>query len=146
MSDVPSPGLVIEQAHPTRDVDLTTLRDVLHHVVDAEGASVQFLSVVLAGHDTIRPLNRDHLGHDYNTDVLSFPLAEPGDDPPVVNGEIYVDLDTAAERHDEFDTTYEREAYRYAIHGLLHLLGYDDATPDGQSTMRALEDRYLAPL
>ena len=56
---------------------------------------------------------------------------------------MYVDLDTAAERHEEFDTTFEREAYRYVVHGVLHLLGYDDATEDGQQTMRALEDEYV---
>lgn len=145
MPDGPSPGLIIEQAHPTRNASVDTLRGLLRHVVEAEGAQVEFLSVVLADHDTVRPLNREHLGHDYDTDVLSFPLAEPGD-PPVVHGEIYVDLDTAAERHDEFDTTYEREVYRYAVHGLLHLLGYEDATPEATSRMRALEDRYLNAL
>jgi rRNA maturation RNase YbeY len=60
-----------------------------------------------------------------------------------VEGEVYVDLDTAAERHEEFDTSFEREAYRYVIHGLLHLMGYDDATSEGQETMRQKENQYL---
>jgi rRNA maturation RNase YbeY len=54
-----------------------------------------------------------------------------------------VDLDTAAERHDEFDTTFEREAFRYAVHGVLHLLGYDDASDAERTAMRETEDRYL---
>jgi rRNA maturation RNase YbeY len=56
---------------------------------------------------------------------------------------VYVDLDTAAERHEEFDTSFEREAYRYVIHGVLHLVGYDDATASGQDAMRQKENQYL---
>ena len=56
---------------------------------------------------------------------------------------MYVDLDTAEERHDDFDTTFEREAYRYVVHGVLHLVGNDDATEEGQEAMRTREDEYL---
>lgn len=100
------------------------------------------MSVVLSDHETVRRLNQSYLDHDYNTDVLSFSLRED-DDAADVEGEVYVDLDTAAERHDEFDTTFEREAYRYVVHGVLHLLGYDDKTEEGQQTMREKEDQYL---
>lgn len=142
MSQGPS-GLVIEDAHPSRTLDEASLRALLEHVVAEEDARVHFLSVILTDHDTVRHLNREHLGHDYNTDVLSFPLSEPDAEAPVVDGEIYVDLDTAAERHDEFDTTFEREAFRYAVHGVLHLLGYDDASDAERTAMRETEDRYL---
>jgi rRNA maturation RNase YbeY len=114
--------------------------------VAAEDGTLVHVSVVLSDHDTVRRLNQEYLGHDYNTDVLSFSLREAsGADGGggKVEGEVYVDLDTAAERHDEFDTSFEREASRYVVHGVLHLLGYDDATADGQAAMRALEDQYL---
>jgi rRNA maturation RNase YbeY len=99
--------------------------------------------VVLTDHETVRRLNQDYLGHDYNTDVLSFSLREQDGDDVDVEGEVYVDLDTANERHDEFDTSFEREACRYVAHGVLHLLGYDDATESGQQAMRAREDAAL---
>jgi rRNA maturation RNase YbeY len=57
---------------------------------------------------------------------------------------VYVDLDTAAERHEEFDTSFEEEARRYVAHGVLHLVGYDDRDADEQAVMRRLEDRFLA--
>lgn len=147
----PSPAsLVITQDHPERSVDADALESLIRHVVDAEGARLASLSVVLSDHATVRRLNREYLDHDYDTDVLSFSLrggpdasADEASDGSVVDGEVYVDLDTAAERCAEFDATFEAEAQRYAVHGVLHLLGYDDATPEGQSTMRALEDRYL---
>lgn len=99
------------------------------------------VSIVLADHAQVLQLNRDYLGHDYHTDVLSFDLSAP--EGEAVEGEVYVDLDTAAERHREFDTAFETEALRYVAHGVLHLMGYDDATDEGKSIMRAFEDRYL---
>ena len=116
---------------------------LLRHVWHAEGGAPGTLSVVLADHATVLELNRAYLQHDYITDVLAFALS---DDPLEFDGEIYIDLDTAAERHTEFGTTYEREACRYAVHGLLHLLGYDDHTPDGKAHMHVLEDQYLESL
>lgn len=147
MSEVYPESLSIEQDHPSRQLDDAVLRQVIRHVLAAEGATLIHLSVVLTGHETVRRLNQSYLDHDYDTDVLSFSLREaPGPSEAEdggVEGEVYVDLDTAAERHEEFNTSFEREAYRYVVHGLLHLLGYDDATEAGQDTMREKEDRFL---
>jgi len=141
-------ALSIEQDHPSRRLDAETLRRLIHHVVAAEETTLVHLSLVLTDHDTVRRLNQSYLDHDYDTDVLSFSLQEgpaptASPDKDGIEGEVYVDLDTAAERHDEFDTSFEREACRYVVHGLLHLVGYDDAKPAGQAAMRANEDRYL---
>lgn len=134
--------LSIEQDHPTLSLDEETLDRLIRHLVAVEEATLVHVSVVLSNHATVRRLNREYLDHDYNTDVLSFPLneTESGD---AAEGEVYVDLDTADERHKEFDTSFEREAYRYVVHGVLHLLGYDDATESGRQTMRAREDQIL---
>ncbi len=133
----------IAQAHPSRRLDAARLRRLIRHVAQAEGCRLHALSLVLADHATVRDLNRTYLGHDYLTDVLSFPM---NDAPDVIEGEVYVDLDTAAERHAEFGASFEEEACRYVIHGLLHLAGHDDATPEERAAMRALENRYLAAL
>ena len=149
MSEVYPEALSIEQAHPSRRLDDAQLRRTIRHVLTAEGATLVHLSVVLAGHEMVRRLNREYLDHDYNTDVLSFSLRDgstpesPDADDDGIEGEVYVDLDTAAERHEEFETSFEREAHRYLIHGVLHLVGYDDATESGQVTMRQKEDQYL---
>lgn len=134
--------ILIETAHPGIEVDAEALRSLLHRVAADEGYRVESLTVVLADHDRVLKLNRRYLKHDYVTDVLSFNLA---DDPSTtVDGEIYVDLDTARERHAEFGATLENEVFRYAVHGLLHLMGHADASPEERKRMRALEDRYLA--
>jgi rRNA maturation RNase YbeY len=135
-------SLSVENIHPSRTLPAETVERLVRHVLDAEDATPVHVSVVLAGHDTVRRLNAEYLDHDYNTDVLSFSLREEAS-LEAVEGEVYVDLDTAAERHEEFDTSFEREAGRYVVHGVLHLLGYDDATEDGQQAMRTREDQYL---
>jgi len=133
--------LLIEHVHPSLRLDEAALEELVRAVAAEEGFEIEYLGLILADHDTVLALNRDYLAHDYLTDVLSFSLNDTDD--AIVDGEVYVDLDTAAERHAEFGVSFEQEACRYAIHGLLHLLGYDDATPAQKATMRALEDRYL---
>ncbi|HHP7238839.1 rRNA maturation RNase YbeY [Longibacter sp.] len=142
MTDAPTydEPVSIVLAHDSRTVDTDRLTDLVHTVLDGEGRSLRHVSVVCADHETVRRLNREYLDHDYNTDVLSFSLAETDE---AVEGEVYVDLDTAAERHDEFDTSYEVEVARYVAHGLLHLVGYDDGTASGNQKMHKLEDEYL---
>ncbi len=98
---------------------------------------------MLSDHATVHALNREFLSHDYETDVLSFPMNDEPD-PSVVDGEVYVDLDTAHERCSEFGTTFKAETYRYVVHGLLHLLGYEDESPALKKEMRKKEDLYLA--
>ena len=202
MSGEPFPnaptGVDVEIVHPERSLEVDPLRRLTRRVAEGEDREIGYLSIVLADHETVTRLNREYLGHDYETDVLSFPLgpeepwelempeglsdseepAKPGargsfpgpeetgnekvagqtseanrtnrgldEEKPgrvsPVRGEIYVDLDTAAERAPEFETTFEEEAARYLVHGLLHLMGYDDRDEEGQRQMRELEDRYL---
>jgi rRNA maturation RNase YbeY len=138
VDDAPTLDVEVVAAHAA--LDLGALRALVRHVIDAEGATLRYLGLVLADRATVLDLNRRYLGHDYATDVLSFPLdAAEG----VVDGEVYVDLDTAAQRHGEFGATFEEEVRRYVVHGVLHLVGYNDATAPERAAMRALEDRYL---
>ena len=136
-------AISIDLEHPALTVDLDVLRKLLVHVVREEQLELVEVSLVLTTHSHVHELNRTYLQHDYETDVLSFDLS---DDPGAVEGEIYVDLDTALERHEEFGATFEEEAFRYAVHGLLHLAGYDDSTPAARANMRSIEDRYLETL
>ena len=138
----PEGEVLVEIAHPSRTLDTAALEHLARRTVAAEEWTIQYLGIILTNHDDVHALNRDFLGHDWETDVVSFPLGESED--RIVDGEVYVDLDTAAERAGEFGATYEDEARRYAVHGLLHLMGYDDATDAERAAMRALEDRYLS--
>jgi probable rRNA maturation factor len=134
------PQVDVTIEHATRSVDPEQMVALVERVVHGENKTLRHVSIVCGDHDLVRHLNREYLDHDYNTDVLSFSLTET---PDVVDGEVYIDLDTAAERHEEFGESFEREAARYVVHGVLHLCGYDDATPEDKQHMHDLEDEYL---
>lgn len=137
------PSLDIHLAHPSLALDEAAVRAAVARAAAGEGFAVVALSVVLADHAAVHALNREWLSHDYETDVVSFALDDEAAARGEVDGEVYVDLDTAAERAPEFGAAFEEEALRYVLHGLLHLMGHDDATDEERSRMRALEDRYL---
>lgn len=149
--DPSAPELIITQAHSALCVDENTLHRIVLGALLGEGVQWRYLSFVFTDHATIRDLNRDFLGHDYMTDVLSFDLSDEdistntlsNRSKSMISGEVYIDLDTATERHAEFGTSFEEEALRYAVHGLLHLVGYDDDTPEKKAHMHHLEDKYL---
>ena len=134
----------VHQAHDTRRLDEAAVRAVVAAVCAGEGAEAESVGIILGDHALVHELNREWLGHDYETDVVSFSLDEDAQARGVLDGEVYVDLDTAAERAPEFGVTLEHEALRYVAHGVLHLCGHDDATDVQRTAMRTLEDRYLA--
>jgi rRNA maturation RNase YbeY len=140
-----SDSIEITHVHPELRLDERKILHLIARICTREKVALVDLGIVLADHRTVRDLNRSYLNHDYETDVLSFPLNDP-EAAGVVEGEVYVDLDTALERHEEFDVSFEREALRYIAHGLLHLAGYGDKTRDQKAVMRRLEDRYLTDI
>lgn len=137
---MPVPEIIND--HPTLSLPIEELTRVMVAVVQEEGATIGDLAVILTEHEQVLEMNRVYLDHDYLTDVLAFDLRDDADGP--IDGEIYVDLDTAQERCHEFGASFEQEATRYAIHGLLHLIGYRDSTDDAAAQMKRLEDVYLA--
>ncbi|MEL6771723.1 MAG: rRNA maturation RNase YbeY [Bacteroidota bacterium] len=137
-------AIAVVLAHAKRTLDSDIVIAAVQRALYSEGFTARDVSIVLADHATVLDLNRAWLDHDYTTDVLSFNLDEEALAEGFVEGEVYVDLDTAAERAPEFGTTFDAEALRYVVHGVLHLVGYDDATPDEKAAMHALEDRYLS--
>ena len=143
-ADAGDAAVEVHAEHAALRVDESAVRRVVGAVCTGEGVVIESLGVILASHALVYELNREWLGHDYETDVVSFSLDDTALARRALDGEVYVDLDTAAERAPEFGATMEAEALRYVVHGVLHLAGYDDATDEGRAAMRALEDRYLA--
>jgi probable rRNA maturation factor len=100
------------------------------------------ISVAIVDDAAIRPINARYLGHDYATDVLSFVLEEE----PALEGEIVASAETAVRVAGELGWPAEHELLLYIIHGALHLVGFDDSTPEQQAVMRAAEREVLAKL
>ena len=128
----------------------TTLRALLRDAFGTLHRPRATVSLVLVTDAFIRALNRDYREVDRPTDVLSFPLARPEEAEdargPVFLGEIYVSVETARAQARAARRPYAREVAQLALHGLLHLLGHDHATPAGRRRMAALEKRLLRSL
>jgi len=104
------------------------------------------ISLVLCDDPTIQELNRRFLNHNYPTDVLSFLLSEgegTSKDKKGLSGEIIISVETAERNAKRYRQTLESELIRLAIHGTLHLLGYDDNTQQQRKLMRRKEGKYL---
>jgi probable rRNA maturation factor len=102
------------------------------------------LSVLLVSDAAIQVLNREHMGKDRPTDVLSFPLGEtPGDGAPHLLGDIVISLPTAARQAKSRKRPVFEEARFLLAHGLLHLLGHDHATPAQKRRMDAAARRLV---
>jgi probable rRNA maturation factor len=121
--------------------------------VDVPDATV---SLTLVRDDEMRAINREHRGKDSATDVLSFPLHEPGaflhapqtaprsrDEVELMLGDIIVSVDTARRQAADYDAPLEREVDRLLIHGVLHLCGHDHEEPAERARMER-EERRLA--
>ncbi|MCK5803419.1 MAG: rRNA maturation RNase YbeY [Lentisphaeria bacterium] len=102
------------------------------------------LHVIIVGEAAITRMNKCFLGHDGPTDVIAFGLG--GDEPnpaggAYVVGEVYVCLDVAVQCAPAHCQSVGAELLLYCMHGMLHLTGMDDHTPDGRNTMRCAEAR-----
>lgn len=90
----------------------------------------------------ILDVNREYLGHDYYTDIITFDY----DDGNVINGDLVISLDTVRTNAELFGKTYEEELYRVIIHGILHLCGINDKGPGEREIMEAAENKALSLL
>jgi probable rRNA maturation factor len=125
------------------DVDVERLEAAVRTALLGTMFEEGMISVAIVDDPTIHELNRQYLQHDYPTDVLSFTLES---DPPRLVGEIIASVDTAAELAVEAGWSAAEELVLYIVHGMLHLAGYEDKTPDAGAKMRAAELAVLRRL
>ena len=87
----------------------------------------------------ILEVNKTYLQHDYFTDIITFDYCEGA----VLNGDIFISLDTVRANAQEFGVTFENELHRILIHGILHLCGQEDKTPEARLEMTRKENEAL---
>jgi len=104
------------------------------------GCTVGDLTYIFCNDEKILEVNRRFLGHDYYTDVITFDYSTAKH----LSGDIYISLDTVASNADEIGVPFEQELRRIIIHGLLHLTGQGDKTPETKLQMTAKEEKALA--
>jgi probable rRNA maturation factor len=127
----------------SRKIDRARLNKAVRLVLKDAGIKSGELSIAVVGDERMHELNRQYLGHDYPTDVLSF-LLESDPEQKSLEGQIIVSSDYAAREAARYGWTADDELLLYVIHGCLHLIGHDDTTPEAKQAMREAEANYLA--
>lgn len=111
-------------------------------ICHTEGKLLGDVSVVFCSDTYLLELNKRHLQHDFFTDIITFDYSE-GDR---VTGDLFVSVDRVYENADAYNVSRETELNRVSVHGILHLLGYKDKTPQEVTVMREKENEALALL
>jgi probable rRNA maturation factor len=124
------------------EVPTPTIRDLAIQIFNDADIVSGKLSIVIIDNETIHDLNKQFLQHDYATDVLSFKIEE-NTETGFLEGEIAVSAEMAIERAPEFGWHPIEELLLYVVHGVLHLVGYDDIEPEDRVLMRDKERYYL---
>ena len=111
----------------------------LSYSVKNENKIVGEISYIFCSDEYLYDINLKHLKHDTLTDIITFDYCEE----KIVNGDIYISIDRIKENAKLFNNSIENELHRVMIHGVMHLCGYKDKTPEDQNVMSAKEDFYL---
>ena len=140
-------NVVIANRQRTRKINSRSLKKIVGElflelkITDAE------LGIHLVGAKEMAEVNWKFLQHEGSTDVITFDHQESGvrsqESELKLNGELFICVDDAVKQAKEFGTTWQSEVVRYIVHGVLHLLGYDDLKPQLRRVMKREENRLV---
>lgn len=112
----------------------------LRLVAESEIRILGDINIIFCSDNYILDINQKFLSHDYFTDIITFDYCEG----ERLNGDLFISVDSVRENALEYGEEFDRELARVMVHGILHLIGYDDHTAKDQKIMRSKEDYYLS--
>lgn len=134
----------IDESNVVKEEDQQLIEDLLQFAAKAEGITDECeLSVTFVDNEAIRQINKEYRGKDTPTDVISFAMEEMGEDEieivgadmPRTLGDIIISVDRTREQAEEYGHSFQRELGFLALHGFLHLLGYDHIEKEDEIVM-----------
>jgi len=109
-------------------------------VAESEIRRIGAISIIFCSDSYILDINMKYLQHDYFTDIITFDYCEG----EKLSGDLFISIDSVRENAMQYGSKFEDELHRVMVHGILHLIGYDDHTKQDQKVMREKEDYYLS--
>ncbi len=126
----------------------TTISEAIKVFIQRHSCTIELIEIVLVDEDEIRRINREYLQKDYVTDIISFHYHDSGEtlntqSTAALEGTMYCCLPRIIEQSKEFNVELHEECLRIVVHGLLHILGYEDSTVRQKETMSKEEDAII---
>ena len=119
--------------------DTDILTNWIDYAVKNEDCFTGNISYVFCSDEYLWDRNKQYLGHDYYTDIITFDYVED----KYVSGDLFISIDRVEDNAKTFNVSRETELLRVMIHGVLHLLGYDDQTDEQEAEIHKMEDFYI---
>jgi len=120
--------------------DKEKTREWLKQIISGYDRIPGSLNFIFCSDSYLLDINKNYLNHHHYTDVITFDLAED----ERISGDIFISVDKVKENAALWEDSFSRELRRVMVHGVLHLLGYDDSSEAERNIMRVLEDKALS--
>ena len=111
----------------------------LKEVAEREGRKIGDINIIFCSDSYLLDVNKKYLGHDYYTDIITFDYCEKD----ILSGDLFISVDCVRDNASFYGTEFSNELNRVMVHGVLHLIGYDDHTDEDIAVMRSKENTYL---
>lgn len=121
-------------------IEKKKIHQFVKHLLQELNLSLYSLELNFISSSEIIDINKKYLSHDYSTDIITFNYS---DSQKIIDGEIFISTDDAKQNANKFKVSFIEEIGRLILHGILHLIGYDDLTPDDRKKMKNIENRLL---
>jgi rRNA maturation RNase YbeY len=126
---------------PTRKIKKNKIHSLIKSLSIELGFLVSNLEINIISSIDIHDINKTYLKHDYTTDIITFNYSKIIDH---IDGEIFISIEDAIENSKKYKVSLSDELVRLVIHGVLHLLGYDDLNTSDKKIMKRLENKLLS--
>ena len=114
----------------------------IQETIQNENKQTGEINVIFCSDEHLLKMNVEHLNHDFYTDIITFDYSENN----IVSGDLFISKDRVEDNANQFNVSFDQEIHRVIIHGVLHLLVYNDKTEEEQKQMREKENFYLDKL
>ncbi|MDO5760180.1 MAG: rRNA maturation RNase YbeY [Bacteroidota bacterium] len=120
--------------------DKLRIKRWIKQVIEKYGYRLGEISYIFCSDERILEVNKQYLSHDFYTDIITFDYVEK----EKINGDIFISTDRVKENAKDFNVPFQQELLRVIIHGILHLLGFEDHSQEEQQQMREKENEAIA--
>jgi len=121
------------------EIDYKKIKNWIVLVAKNENFSISNVIYVFSTDEYLLKINKEYLKHDYYTDIITFPYSNNSK----IEAEIFISIDRVIENAKLFNNSFKEELLRVIIHGILHIVGYNDSTENEKKKMRKKENLYL---